>query len=168
MSDGSRSGQVGCGKILGYGCLGVVVLGVVVGVGLWAGWDLLRGSGFGKGIAGSIETVKEEGVALQAMRERLLADFPAADVQPFVQIQNRDGVTVKTLQITLVDPRFELAASDEERFAQARDIARAAAAAHPGIRRYDQLRLIVVRTVREGAATTSTSTSTWEFPTSEL
>jgi hypothetical protein len=166
MGDVARSGPIGCGKIAGYGCLGAIVLGVVAGVGIWASWDLLRGSGVGKGLRETVETVKAEGAALQLVRQRLLADYPAADVVPHVQVNSQNGVTVKTLQITIVDPTFALPESDEARLAQAREIARAAAAAHPGVRRYDLLRLVVERHARGAVA--ATSTATYDFPTAEL
>lgn len=168
MSDATSRGQVGCARVAGYGCLGLVLFALVAGVGLWASWDLLRESGVGRGLRDTVATVKAESETLQGVRARLLADYPAADAQPNVQIHSADGVTVKTLQITLVDPRFELADGDAAQLAQAREIARTAAAAHPDIRRYDRLRLVVVRTAREGAATTSTTTSTWEFAAGEL
>lgn len=167
MSDGANRGQVGCAKVAGYGCLGLVLLAVVAGVGIWASWDLLRESGVGRGLRDTVATVKAESETLQGVRARLLADYPAADAQPNVQIQSTNGVTVKTLQITLVDPRFELADGDAAQLAQAREIARAAAAAHPDIDRYDQLRLVVVRNAAAEGASART-TASYEFPAAEL
>lgn len=167
MHDGARSGQIGCAKVAGYGCLGLVLLAVIAGVGIWASWDLLAGSRLGRGVRDTVATVKAEAVALQAMRVRLLELFPAADLRSNVQIRSANGVTVRTLELTLVDPRFELPATDEGRLAQAREIGRAAAAAHSGIDRYDRLLLVVVRNAAEGSAS-ATTTWRYEFPTAEL
>lgn len=167
MSDDARGGQVGCAKVAGYGCLGFALLAVVAGVGIWASWDLLAGSGVGRGVRATVATVKAEAAALQTARSRLLELYPAADLRPNVQIQNTNGVTVRTLELTLVDPRFELPATEEGRFAQAREIAGAAATAHPGLDRYDRLRLVVVRNAAEGSAS-ATTTWRYEFPTAEL
>lgn len=166
-NDGAHSGQTGCAKVAGYGCLGFVLLAVVAGVGIWASWDLLAKSGVGRGVRDTVATVRAEAAALQEARARLLELYPAADLHPNVQVHSADGVTVKTLELTLVDPRFELPATDEARLAQAREIGRAAAAAHPGLDRYDRLRLVVVRNAAEGSAS-ATTTWRYEFPTAEL
>jgi hypothetical protein len=166
MSEGG-GGRVGCAKVAGYGCLGAVLLAVIAGVGIWASWDLLAKSGVGRGVRDTVATVKAEAAALQTLREQVLARYPAADLRPNVQIRSDNGVTTRTLELTLVDPAFELPATDEARLAQAREIAGAAAEAHPGIERYDLLRLVVVR---QAAAGSASATTTWryEFPTAEL
>lgn len=165
MTAAARDGSVGCAKVAGYGCVGVMLLGVIVGVGVWASWDLLRESGLGRDVRATVDTVKAEAAAIQTVREALLERYPAADVLPNVQIRSTNGVTVHTLELTLVDPRFDLPATDDERLAQAREIARAAVAAHPGAHHYDVLRVVVRRSLGSGAATNTTS---YEFTVRDL
>jgi len=166
MTNGARGGGIGCLKVAGYGCVGLLLLGVVAGVGVWAGWDLLRQSGVGRGLRETVDAVKAETAAIVELRERLLALYPAADVRPNVQIHHADGATTRTLELTVVDPRFAVPADDAGRLAQAREIARAAVAAHPGVRRYDRLRLVVTRRTGDGGV--ATSTDSYEFSLDEL
>jgi hypothetical protein len=166
MTDGARGGGIGCLKAAGYGCVGLLLLGVVAGVGVWAGWDLLRQSGVGRGLRETVDAVKSESAAVVQLRQRLLELYPAADLRPNVQIHHADGATTRTLELTVVDPRFAVPADDAGRLAQAREIARAAVAVHPGVGRYDRLRLVVTR--RSGDGGVATSTDSYEFAVGEL
>lgn len=165
MSDTRRSDSIGCGKVLGYGCLGLVLFAVVSGLAIWASWDLLKQSGIGRSVAETVETVKSQVEAADALRDELVADYPAEDLRADFQIVTNNGVTTKTLRVSILNPRFEVPENADARLAKAREIAAAVAARFPDLGRYDILRLELRTRSADGV---SSSSSTYEFPTREL
>jgi len=164
MSDSGSGG--GCGKVLGYGCLAIVLLVVVGGLAIWASWDLLKQSGLGRSVAETVDTVKGQVEAANALRESLLVDYPAEDLRVDFQIHSNNGVTTKTLQVLISNPHFELPDAADARLAKAREIADAVAGRFPDLHRYDVLHL-ELRTLGSGSVASS-STSSYDFPTADL
>ena len=165
MSD-SNSGGIGCGKALGYGCVALLVLVVVGGLAIWASWDLLKQSAIGRSVSETVDTVKGQVEAVNALRQSLIADYPAEDLRVDFQLHSNDGVTTKTLQVAISNPRFDWPESSEARFAKAREIAAAVAARFPDLHRYDVLRLEFE--THSSGSVASSSSSSYDFPTSEL
>lgn len=165
MTEARRSGTIGCGKVVGYGCLGIVLLILVGALAIWASWDLLRQSGVGRGLAETVGAVRGQIEAIDALRDSLSADYPAEDLGADIQIVTRDGVTTKTLRLSFLNPRFELPEAAEARRLRAHEIARATAERFPDLRRYGILRIEIRTRSADGASSSST---THEFPTGEL
>lgn len=165
MSSSGRSGSVGCAKVFGWGCGGCVLLLVIGSLGIFASWDLLKESGPFRRVTETFQGVKGQVEAVNALRQSLVADYPAEDLRADFQIVTRDGVTTKTLRVVVLNPRFEVPDDAEGKRAVAREIAGAVAARFADLRRYDRVRI----ELRTGSADDfASSVSSFEFPTAEL
>jgi len=165
MSDGG-SGKLGCGRSLGCSCLGCLAVVVIGGLAIWASWDVLAQSGLGRSVTATVETVKGQVAAANRLRESLIADYPADDLRVDVDVRSTNGVTTKTLRVSILNPRFDLPESAEARLATAREIAAAVKARFPDLVRYDVLRVELRSETGGGVA--SSSSSRFDFPTAEL
>lgn len=162
-AQGSKSGS-GCLKGLGVGCGSCAIFVVVLFAGVWFGWETIAESGFGKRIRSTVETVKSEGANMMALRAALVERTGAAEVGIHAGMKSTNGVTVKTLELTLTDPQPPVAEGDAER--RAREIAAIVVAQYPSLASYDQLRLALVRSGDGGADLGSTAT--FQFDTKTL
>ncbi len=163
MSEKSGSG---CLKGLGVGCGSCFVLVVIVAVSVWAGWGSIRQMGFFRNLSSTIETAKGEAAGMNALRTSLAESYPADRIEVNANIQSTNGVTVRTLAVTFVNPGFEVPEPEPAKEAKAREIATRLAALYPTLDLYQQLRLSLVREGDGGASLGSTST--FQFATAEL
>jgi hypothetical protein len=158
-----KSGS-GCLKGLGVGCGSCFLLVVILAASVWAGWGSFREMGIFRKVRTTFETAKSEVVNLNALRASLDEIYPAARIDTHADIQSTNGVTVKTLAVSIVDPRFALPDSESAKEAKAREIAGKIAEIYPSIDRWDRLRLSLVREGDGGANLGSTSTFQYGVP----
>lgn len=156
----AETSGAGCVKSCAIGCASVVALGAVLAVGAWMGRDTLRQMGPFKKIADTVEAAKGEAVEMNALGARLAARYPAGAIPIRAHIQSQNGKTTRTIVVTFVDPEFPVPDAPA-----ASEIARAIAAEHATIDRYDVLRLGFES---RGEGTLVGSTATFEFPVASL
>jgi len=163
---GRGSEGSGCGKIMGYGCLGAVALVAVVGVAIWASWGTLRQSKLVHTVTDSVTAAKAELVRLEALQKELQTAYPAEHVDVQANVSSTNGRTVKTLSVSFLNPRFEIPDGADSERAAARRIAAAIASRYAGLDRYDQLQIDLRHQGESGSG--YSSDTRFEFPTAEL
>jgi len=165
MGEGGRGGG-GCLKGILIGCGVLLALGILVVVGITMNLDLIKESGWFRSIAKTAETAKVEVGRSMEIRAALLETYPSDQIGVHVGYHSADGVSVKTLAVSIEGPQFAI---PEERAAYeelVRGIAFDVARLHPEIGLYDQIQVRVVR--RLGVATVSTSADEFTFAVDEL
>ena len=156
----------GCLKSLVVGCLAAIGLVVVLAVGLWMSRDAIRQSSWYQGLRGKVEAVKEEAKSLTELRSRLMTSYPAENVNVQFHVNSINGKSSHVLLVQIVNPTFALPDDDSGKQAKAREIAEFVAREHPGITRYDQLRISFVRS--GGTGVTFNSSADFDFPVADL
>jgi len=154
MAKGSSGG---CLKGALIGCAVVALLIVVGIVGIAMNFDVIRQSGWYRGIADKAASAKADVESAMRVRSELLAIYPAGQLSVNVQFHSTNGVSDKRLVVTLVDPTFALPDERSATEALARKIATDAATRFDRIERYNTIIVELARST--GPATTAESYS---------
>jgi len=166
MVEEGRKRSGGCLKAGLIGCGVVVVLGLVAVVGIATNLDLIKQSKWFRSISEGVDTAKAEMKRSLEIRQALLEKYPAEQIGVNFNFSSVNGVSVKSLAVSIQGPKFEVPEDHDELEALARGIALDVAHLHPEIGKYDQIVVQLVR--RFGAATISTSADEFVFQVAEL
>ena len=136
---GQNKGDSGCLKIAGIGCalfIGMVILVVVV---VMFRFDSIMESQWFRDKAQKVESAKAEVQNMLDLREGLLVDYPADEINIQANIKSGDAGSTRTLTLRFVNPDFDLPEDRLEREAAAREIALVIAQRFPDLEKYDDV-----------------------------
>ncbi len=134
-----RKSGSGCLKAAGIGCallFGGLILVIVVIV---FKFDSIKDSEWVKEKLESVESAKTEVRNMLDLREGLLLDYPADEINIQANIKSGDGASTRTLTLRFVNPEFELSEDRAEREVAAREIAMVVAERFPDLDKYDSV-----------------------------
>lgn len=141
---------MGCLKWAGIGCITLFLILIAAGVAVIVNRDAILESSWFRSARDQATEIGSEMAALVNLSRELSARYPATSIGT---ASNVEAGGVRTLRITITNPKFEVDGIEEER---AREIAQASLELYPEVAEYDIIQVVFER---EAGSVVSVSSS---------
>jgi len=159
----TKSKGRGCLRAFGIGCAVVVALLLLAALFAWLNRDAIRGSDWYRSLSEQAESAKAEFGHMMELRESLLAEYPADEVEILNQVTHTSGGRNRSLVVQFTNPAFDV---ENDSATTAREIAHRVAERYPEIERFDFVRVVFAS--QSGGAFQVTRNKTFAVPVAEL
>lgn len=141
---------IGCLKWAGIGCITLFLILIATGVAVIVNRDAILESSWFRSARDQATEIGAEMAALVNLSRELSARYPASSIGT---ASNVEIGGVRTLRITITNPKFEIEGIEEER---AREIARTSLDLYPEVAKYDIIRIVFEREAGSVVSVSST------------